>query len=93
MDCSHVFEFKFKRLIVVFTLFSAFLFVSLGANAQVDTAHKAEVGHGETTEKKKFEIGKFALHHIADSHSWHVIGDTHIGFAYYFIRQWQSCNL
>ena len=79
MDCSHVFEFKFKRLIVVFTLFSAFLMVSLGVNAQVDTAHATTETHGETTEKKKFEIGKFALHHIADSHSWHVIGETYIG--------------
>jgi F-type H+-transporting ATPase subunit a len=78
MDCSHVFEFKFRRLIVVFTLFSAFLMVSLGAKAQVDTAHKAEGAHAETTEKK-FDIGKFALHHISDSHSWHVIGETYIG--------------
>ena len=70
MDCSHVFEFKFRRLIVVFTLFSAFLMVSLGANAQVDTAQHVENSHAETTEKKKFEIGKFALHHIADSHEW-----------------------
>lgn len=79
MDCSHVFEFKFKRLIVVFTLFSAFLMVSLGVNAQADTTHKAEETHAETTEKKKFDIGKFALHHISDSHSWHVIGETYIG--------------
>ncbi|RZK51880.1 MAG: ATP synthase F0 subunit A [Pedobacter sp.] len=78
MDCSHVFEFKFRRLIVVFTLFSAFLMVSLGAKAQVDTTHKAEETHAETSEKK-FDIGKFALHHISDSHSWHVIGETYIG--------------
>lgn len=79
MDCSHVFEFKFRRLIVVFTLFSAFLMVSLGANAQADTAHHAENSHIETTKEKKFDIGKFALHHISDSHSWHVIGETYIG--------------
>ncbi len=79
MDCSHVFEFSFKRLIVVFALFSAFLMVSLAANAEVDTVITTTATHGETTEKKKFEIGKFALHHIADSHSWHVIGKTYIG--------------
>lgn len=79
MDCSHVFEFKFNRLIVVFTLFLAFLLVSLGVKAQVDTTHATTESHGETVEKKKFDIGKFALHHIADSHSWHVIGDTYIG--------------
>jgi F-type H+-transporting ATPase subunit a len=79
MDCSHVFEFKFKRLIVVFTLFSAFLMVSLGAKAQADTSHHEAVAHEETAKEKKFDIGKFALHHISDSHSWHVIGETYIG--------------
>jgi len=79
MVCSNVFEFKFNRLIVVFALFSAFLLVSLGANAQVDTAHHEEKSHGEAAGAKKFDIGKFALHHISDSHSWHVIGDTYIG--------------
>jgi F-type H+-transporting ATPase subunit a len=79
MDCSHVFEFKFRRLIVVFALFSAFLMVSLGVNAQVDTAHHVETAHTETAKEKKFDIGKFALHHISDSHSWHVIGETYIG--------------
>ncbi|RZK79683.1 MAG: ATP synthase F0 subunit A [Pedobacter sp.] len=79
MDCSHVFEFKVKRLIVVFTLFVA-LFSASGAFAQVDSTHHTEDAHAEPaqTAEKKFDIGKFALHHIADSHSWHVIGDTHI---------------
>jgi F-type H+-transporting ATPase subunit a len=79
MDCSHVFEFKFKRLIVVFALFSAFLLLSLGAGAQADTLHHEEKTAAENGGKKKFDIGKFALHHIADSHSWHVIGETYIG--------------
>nr|WP_293305232.1 F0F1 ATP synthase subunit A [Pedobacter sp. UBA5917] len=79
MDCNQVFQFKFNRLIVVFALFSAFLLGSPRVNAQVDTLHSAEKSHGETAEKKKFEIGKFALHHIADSHSWHVIGEKFIG--------------
>lgn len=79
MDCSHVFDFKFKKLIVVFTLFSAFLMVSLVANAQVDTVKHVESVPSEPAKEKKFDIGKFALHHISDSHSWHVIGDTYIG--------------
>lgn len=79
MDCSHVFDFKFKKLIVVFTLFSAFLMVSLVANAQVDTVKHVESLPSEPAKEKKFDIGKFALHHISDSHSWHVIGDTYIG--------------
>lgn len=79
MDCSHVFEFKFKKLIGVFALFSAFLMVSLGANAQVDTTHNEGAVHEETAKEKGFDIGEFALHHISDSHSWHVIGKTYIG--------------
>ena len=79
MDCSHVFEFKFRRLIVVFTLFSAFLMISLGATARVETLIPEESTHEGTAKEKKFDIGKFALHHISDSHSWHVIGETYIG--------------
>lgn len=86
MDCSHVFEFKFKRLIVVFTLFSAFLLHSVGVCAQGDSAVVAhdstavsEVpveshakGHGE----EKFEPTKVIMEHIADSHMWHLWGHT-----------------
>lgn len=79
MDCSHVFEFKFKRLIVVFALFSAFLLPSPAVNAQGESEHHGEGAATETGGKKKFEIGKFALHHISDSHSWHVIGETYVG--------------
>lgn len=79
MNCSHVFKFSFKRSIVVFTLFSAFLLLSLGVKAQEAHAPEAAASHQQGAEKKKFEIGKFALHHISDSHSWHVIGETYIG--------------
>lgn len=78
MDCSHVFEFKVKRLIVVFALFLAFFSVQPAAFAQVDTVHKAEDSHAEPKQEGKFNIGEFALHHIADSHTWHVIGDTYV---------------
>lgn len=78
MDCSHVFDFKVNRLIVVLTLFLAFFSVSIPAIAQVDTVQTTANTHAEPEGKEKFDIGKFALHHIADSHSWHVIGDYYI---------------
>lgn len=77
MDCSHVFEFKVNRLIVVFTLFLAFFSTTPAAFAQVDSV-TTDSTHAETKAEEKFDIGKFALHHIADSHSWHVIGHTYI---------------
>lgn len=79
MDCSHVFDFKVSRLIVVFTLFLAFFFVTPLLYAQEDTAKTTGAAHAEPEAEKKFNLGKFALHHVADSHSWHVIGDYTIG--------------
>lgn len=78
MDCSHVFDFKVSKLIVVFTLFLAFFFVTPLLYAQEDTSKTAATAHAEPEAEKKFNLGKFALHHIADSHSWHVIGDYYI---------------
>jgi F-type H+-transporting ATPase subunit a len=79
MDCSHVFDFKVSRLIVVFTLFLAFFFVTPLLYAQEDTLKTTEAAHAEPEAEKKFNLGKFALHHVADSHSWHVFGDYTIG--------------
>jgi F-type H+-transporting ATPase subunit a len=79
MDCSHVFDFKVSRLIVVFTLFLAFFFVTPLLYAQEDTLKTTETAHAEPEAEKKFNLGKFALHHVADSHSWHVFGDYTIG--------------
>jgi len=86
MDCSPVFEFKFKRLIVVFTLFSAFLLTSFRVNAQVDTAVSAHdsvavtaahaESHGAKHGDEKFEPTKVIMEHIADSHVWHLWGHT-----------------
>ena len=78
MDCNHVFDIKVKRLVVVFALFLAFFSVTSSAFAQLDTVQATGNTQAEPEGKKKFDIGKFALHHIADSHSWHVIGDTYI---------------
>ena len=78
MDCNHVFDIKVKRLVVVFALFLAFFSVTSPAFAQLDTVQTTVNAPAEPKGEKKFDIGKFALHHIADSHSWHVIGDTYI---------------
>ena len=88
MDCSHVFEFKFKRLIVVFTLFSAFLMISINASAQIDSAvsnnisetvsvSSNEIVTSEATHaEEKFDPTKVIMEHIADSHMWHLWGHT-----------------
>jgi len=78
MDCSHLFDFKVNKLIVAFTLFLAFFCVTPMLYAQEDTTHATENSPVHPEQEKKFDIGKFALHHIGDSHSWHVIGDTYI---------------
>jgi len=79
MDCSHVFDLKVNRIIVVFALFLALFSVTPSLYAQEDTVKATEAAHAEPEAEKKFNLGKFALHHIADSHSWHVIGDYFIG--------------
>nr|WP_068891841.1 F0F1 ATP synthase subunit A [Pedobacter panaciterrae] len=88
MDCSHVFEFKVKRLIVVFALFLAFLSVSSRVFAQADTsvvsadtavtAAHAEGAHGAGHGEEKFEPTKVIMEHIADSHVWHLWGHLSI---------------
>lgn len=78
MDYNHVFNFSFNRLVVVFALFSVFSLVSY-SSAYAETQAPTENSHEKPAEKEKFNIGKFALHHISDSHSWHVIGKTYIG--------------
>ncbi len=87
MDCSHVFEFKVNRLIVVFTLFLAFFSVASPAFSQVDSnivapdalavsGSSEEGSHGANHGKEKFEPTKVIMEHIADSHMWHLWGHT-----------------
>jgi F-type H+-transporting ATPase subunit a len=88
MDCSHVFEFKFKSKIVVFALFSAFLFTAASAFARVESSSvKPDTGvvaatNAAVSEKEnkhapeKFEPTKVIMEHIADSHMWHLWGHT-----------------
>nr|WP_121269540.1 F0F1 ATP synthase subunit A [Pedobacter schmidteae] len=89
MDCSHVFEFKVNRLIVVFALFLAFFSVASPAFAQADSvvvahdtvalaAHAGAEGHEAGHGKEKFEPTKVIMEHIADSHMWHLWG--HVSF-------------
>ena len=88
MDCSRVFEFKYKRLIVVFALFSALLMVSFNGVAQIDSSvantdsviisgSKNEVIEIEGNPGEgKFDPTKVIMEHIADSHMWHLWGHT-----------------
>ncbi|EDM37360.1 ATP synthase, subunit A (H(+)-transporting two-sector ATPase) [Pedobacter sp. BAL39] len=90
MDCSHVFEFKVNRLIVVFALFLAFFSLRSDAYGQTDslvvsadTAVSATEVHAEGAEghaaahgEEKFEPTKVIMEHIADSHMWHLWGHT-----------------
>lgn len=82
MDYNRVFVSKVRRLIVVFTLFSAFLGFGATAFAQTDSvAHHgqeatASATHGEEhkQEEKAFDITSFIFHHISDSHFFTVWG-------------------
>ena len=89
MDCSHVFDSKVKRLIVVFTLFLAFFTVASPVFAQTDSVvvatdsvvataaeAPAEAEHHATHGEEKFEPTKVIMEHIADSHMWHLWGHT-----------------
>lgn len=88
MDCSRVFEFKYKRLIVVFALFSALLMVSFNGVAQIDSnvinsdsviisGSQNEVVATEASHvAEKFDPTKVIMEHIADSHMWHLWGHT-----------------
>lgn len=86
MDSNRVFEFKFKRLFVVFTLFSAFLLASFSVRAQADTVVSVQdsavaasahaESHDTKHEEEKFEPTKVIMEHIADSHMWHLWGHT-----------------
>ncbi|RZK49954.1 MAG: ATP synthase F0 subunit A [Pedobacter sp.] len=92
MDCNHVFEFKFKRLFVVFALFSAFLLNSLSSSAQengsteqpdtavvermVPIAIPIEAVADDNATEEKFNPTQVIMEHIGDSHVWHLWGHT-----------------
>ncbi len=87
MIYSHVFSFKFNRLILVFTLLIAFLSIKVDTFAQASGAvdrvvaettqttfggHDIKAGHND----EKFEPTKVVMEHVADSHMWHLWGHT-----------------
>lgn len=89
MDCSHVFDFKVNRLIVVIALLLAFSSIRSSAFAQTDSlvvvtdttvsegkVHAENAEHGASHGKEKFEPTKVIMEHIADSHMWHMWGHT-----------------
>ena len=83
MDYNRVFVSKVRRVIVVFTLFSAFLGFRTTAFAQTDSVALSAVsaeGHVATEEKKEFDITSFIFHHISDSHSFTLFGHGEHGF-------------
>ncbi|WP_293301410.1 F0F1 ATP synthase subunit A [Pedobacter sp. UBA4863] len=83
MDYNRVFVSKVRRVIVVFTLFSAFLGFRTTAFAQTDSVALSVVSaeeHVATEEKKEFDITSFIFHHISDSHSFTLFGHGEHGF-------------
>ena len=89
MDCSHVFDFKVKRVMSVFALFLAFFATVSPVFAQTDStvvsvdstvaaaaAAPVEADHHAKHGEEKFEPTKVIMEHIADSHMWHLWGHT-----------------
>jgi F-type H+-transporting ATPase subunit a len=66
--------FKTKRIIqnTVFTLFLAFFSLNV-ANTTANTATNTTAS--QSKKEEKFDITAFILHHIADSHSFHLWGE------------------
>ena len=76
MEFNHVFDFKFKRLITVFTLFLAFS-VTKAQSTSVDSAANESTSVA-VHEDEPFEPTKVIMEHISDSHGWHLWGETSI---------------
>ncbi len=77
MEFSHVFEFRFKRVITVFALFLAFFVVNANASTvQHETDEHTVAAPAAHGEDEPFEPTKVIMEHIADSHGWHLWGHT-----------------
>ncbi|WP_421945121.1 F0F1 ATP synthase subunit A [Pedobacter sp.] len=90
MDFNRVFMSKVVKVIVVFTLLTAFLSIKNNTFAQVDSVNSlpvdtavaatheagAVVNHAEAHEEKEkgFDITSFIFHHISDSHFFTLFG-------------------
>jgi F-type H+-transporting ATPase subunit a len=78
MHFSHIFKSKIIVLSVGFALFLAFFSLNVSANAKQDVPIPAEnhaTAAAEGAKEKKFDITAYILHHIADSHSFHMWGE------------------
>jgi F-type H+-transporting ATPase subunit a len=78
MHFSHIFKSKIIVQSTAFALFLAFFSLNVSANALPDTTIQAEnhaVVAAEGVKEKKFDITAYILHHIADSHSFHMWGE------------------
>ncbi|MDN3587945.1 F0F1 ATP synthase subunit A [Pedobacter aquatilis] len=96
MDFNQVFMSKVVKVIVVFTLLTAFLSIKNNTFGQVDSVSSlpvdtavaatqeagAVVNHAEAHEEKEkgFDITSFIFHHISDSHYFTLFGHGEHGF-------------
>ncbi|WP_316735060.1 F0F1 ATP synthase subunit A [Pedobacter aquatilis] len=96
MDFNQVFMSKVVKVIVVFTLLTAFLSIKNNTFGQVDSVSSlpvdtavsatheagAVVNHAEVHEEKEkgFDITSFIFHHISDSHYFTLFGHGEHGF-------------
>ncbi len=81
MDLSHILDYKKSTLKAAFAFLLAFLSLSVYAVQEQDTIeHVAEVSEqhavAEEAKDEKFDPTETILHHISDSHSWHLWGHT-----------------
>ena len=78
MHFSHIFKSKKIVQSTAFALFFAFFSLNVSANskqeAQVSAENHAAAG-AEGAKEEKFDITAFILHHIADAHSFHILGE------------------
>ncbi|RCH54853.1 ATP synthase F0 subunit A [Mucilaginibacter hurinus] len=76
---SPIFKIKIFSILRVFAVFLALSAFSAPAFSQHDApGHGQEAHETGAGEEKKFEPSEVILEHIADSHSWHLWGHTHI---------------
>ena len=70
--------FKIFILVALFLVLPNYIFAQQNVHPQQDKEEINKIEHGEV--KEPFNFSEMILHHIADSHEWHLasIGHTHI---------------
>ena len=74
MEFSHIFNSKSIRIIAFFALSLAF-FTSKAQNAVDSAAHVHEHVAENVEAESELDINGFILHHIADAHEFHFVGE------------------